>query len=103
MHADQIKAQLEQALARVEYQPGDHPVVPVKHDAFVKEIRAITAALSAQAEPVAWSRHDEIAGGRKITSIQRVAEIWRDQGCAVTPLYTTPPAPAPVVRGEQNG
>lgn len=35
-----LRAVLTKALADVEYQPGDHPVVPIKHDAFVKAVRA---------------------------------------------------------------
>lgn len=36
---------LEAALSSVEYQPGDHPIVPIKHDAFVKKVAAIVQSL----------------------------------------------------------
>lgn len=36
--------ELERALEAVAYQPGDHPVVPIKHDAFVKTVRKIVTS-----------------------------------------------------------
>jgi len=40
-HDAAVLADLSAALKAVEYVPGDHPVVPIKHDAFVKAVRAI--------------------------------------------------------------
>lgn len=37
----ELEAGLERALSAVEYQPGDHPIVPMKHDKFVKAIRSL--------------------------------------------------------------
>lgn len=42
-------------------------------------------------EPVAWARRFE--GRWLYTRITRVAEIWREQGCEVQPLYATPEQP----------
>lgn len=42
-------------------------------------------------EPVAWARRFE--GRWLYTRITRVAEIWREQGCEVQPLYATPGQP----------
>lgn len=63
------------------------------------ELLAAHDALASRAEPVAWMR--EIEDGWRWTRIARVAEIWREQGNTVTPLYATRPAPAsvPVVKG----
>jgi len=35
---------LDSALSDVRYQPGDHPVVPIKHDTFVGAVRLIASA-----------------------------------------------------------
>jgi hypothetical protein len=36
---------LKTALAKAEYQPGDHPVIPVKIAAFMDEVRAALASM----------------------------------------------------------
>jgi hypothetical protein len=41
--SDELLEALETELERVKYQPGDHPIVPVKHDAFVKAITNMLA------------------------------------------------------------
>lgn len=53
-HRDRLVSALREELAKVAYQPGDHPVVPVKHDAFVKAVQRIVddAALSASGPDV---------------------------------------------------
>ena len=43
----------------------------------------------AEGKPVAWCRPN-IIGGWVYTRMPRVAEIWQEQGCEVTPLYATP-------------
>jgi len=51
--ADAVKAletvadSLDSALNNVRYQPGDHPVVPIKHDTFVGAVRLIASAARA--------------------------------------------------------
>lgn len=41
--ADKLRADLAAALEAVKYQPGDHPVVPIKHDQFVKTVARLAA------------------------------------------------------------
>lgn len=53
-----VEAQLQAALAVVEYQPGDHPVVPIKHDQFVKDIRRILSCITT--EPAAPEGRQEV-------------------------------------------
>lgn len=38
---ERVVEALREALAKVAYVPGDHPIVPVKHDAFLKTIQKI--------------------------------------------------------------
>jgi hypothetical protein len=45
---DKLRIAVEEALADVEYVPGDHPIVPVKHDRFVKAIRHALKSTAAQ-------------------------------------------------------
>lgn len=59
--------------------------------------RAAIAAQPAQGEAVAWCLDDDF--GFAYTRIKRVAEIWRDQGCVVTPLYTHPAPTPPATSG----
>lgn len=49
-------------------------------------------------KPVAWMR--ELEDGWRWTRIEAVADIWRDQGCQITPLYS-PEVRARAERGER--
>lgn len=54
---------------------------------------------AAEADPVAWRHLGD--NGFSYTTINRVAEIWCDQGCTVTPLYAHP-RDAESLRGENE-
>jgi hypothetical protein len=63
----------------------------------VSEILAtLNAAVSREAQPVAWRHDDGPFAGIAITRAKSVADSWIAKGWTVTPLYTAPPAPANV-------
>ncbi|EKF63544.1 hypothetical protein B194_3610 [Serratia plymuthica A30] len=57
--------------------------------ATIRKLIDMVRAAIREAQPVAW-RHDD----GPITQYKSVADKWMSNGWAVTPLYTTPPAPA---------
>lgn len=63
-------------------------------------LSSISEKEPAGVEPVAW-RRDAADGTRKFTAINRVAEIWRDQGLNVTSLYASP-TKAVTITDERN-
>jgi len=48
-----VREALERALEGVKYVPGDHPIVPIKHDAFVKAVQRIAAEIARMREALA--------------------------------------------------
>lgn len=77
-------------LARDEYEAGSY-----SWQAYQDRLSALTELRDRRAaggEAVAWrgDGENEFGSIRKFTAMQRVSEIWADQGLTVTPLYLHP-------------
>lgn len=67
----------------------DHPYDDAT--AMVLQDYARAASVSqAPREVIAWCGRDHKDGRVRYTSLERVSEIWRDQGLGITPLYAVP-------------
>jgi len=94
MHADQITDEMVDILTLATRKYTRETLLVDEHRDLIRS--ALTAALSAQAEPVAWQN---IETPYSILTPEQYGMRLPLAAGRFRPLYATPPAPAPVVKG----